>query len=169
MPGRYAHHHERDDLAGEHRFGDAGQLILLILFLGIWIADAFFIKSGSIVSRFIPLWIRIPLSMAFLFGAYYLTTRGMRLVFHEKRAVPLVIRSGVFRVMRHPIYAGCLLFYAALWVLTLSLLTVPVWLLTGLFYWYISRAEETRLINKFGEAYIDYQQQVPMFFPRLKH
>jgi protein-S-isoprenylcysteine O-methyltransferase Ste14 len=169
MIKQHAHHQERDDLAGEHRFGDTGQLILLFLFLGIWTVDALLIKSGSIVSRFIPLWIRIPVSIAFLAGAYVLTTRGMRLVFYEKREVPAVIRSGVFRLMRHPIYSGCMFFYVALWFLTLSLLTVPVLLLTGLFYWYISRTEETRLIGKFGEAYIDYQKQVPMFFPRLKH
>jgi len=26
-------HHNRDDLVGEHRFGDLGQMILLIVFL----------------------------------------------------------------------------------------------------------------------------------------
>jgi hypothetical protein len=29
----------RDDLAGEHRLTDVGQLILAVLFLGVWITD----------------------------------------------------------------------------------------------------------------------------------
>ncbi len=33
-----------EDKNGEHPFGDAGQLILLGLFLIVWVADSFFLK-----------------------------------------------------------------------------------------------------------------------------
>jgi hypothetical protein len=36
---------QRDDLTGEHPFGDAGQIIFALLFLGIWIADSFFFEN----------------------------------------------------------------------------------------------------------------------------
>jgi len=34
----------RDDLAGEHRLGDAGQLILFLVFMAVWITDSFFLN-----------------------------------------------------------------------------------------------------------------------------
>ena len=35
-------HDERPDLTGEHPFGDMGQLILLVIFILVLIADIFF-------------------------------------------------------------------------------------------------------------------------------
>jgi hypothetical protein len=42
--GQKKAHHQRDDLAGEHAVGDAGQLVLACLFAATWIADTFFFQ-----------------------------------------------------------------------------------------------------------------------------
>ena len=44
-------HQNRDDLTGEHAVGDAGQLILAILFAAVWISDAFFLKYSTVFSK----------------------------------------------------------------------------------------------------------------------
>ena len=44
---------------GEHPFGDIGQLILLCLFLGVWIADSFFLRKSTFLSEHFPLYIRL--------------------------------------------------------------------------------------------------------------
>lgn len=36
--------HGRDDLTGEHKFGDMGQLIIVILFFIVWVLDSFVFK-----------------------------------------------------------------------------------------------------------------------------
>jgi len=37
-----------EDLTGEHRLGDAGQLVLFIIFMAVWITDSFFFKYSSL-------------------------------------------------------------------------------------------------------------------------
>ena len=54
-------HHDRKDLAGEHPFGDAGQLILLVLFLLIWGLDSFVFKFSTFLNPGVPDYVRIPL------------------------------------------------------------------------------------------------------------
>jgi hypothetical protein len=56
-------HEKRKDLAGEHVFGDLGQIILLVIFLAVWITDFFFVKYSTQFSEYAPLYIRIPLAI----------------------------------------------------------------------------------------------------------
>ena len=161
-------HHNRSDLAGEHIFGDMGQLILLLLFMGVWITDSFFLHFSDLYTALLPLFVRIILiAIIFIMGGY-LAYDGMRIVFGEVRAEPVVIRKGVFTVIRHPIYLGAILFYAGLLVIKLSLAAVFIWLVIILFYHLISRHEEKLLLNKFGRDYEQYMRDVPMWVPGLK-
>ena len=41
------HHADREDLAGEHKAGDAGQLIFLFVFLIVWVLDSFVLKYST--------------------------------------------------------------------------------------------------------------------------
>ncbi len=52
-------HEGRDDLAGEYKYGDAGQIVLLILFLVVWIADSLIFEYSTQLSTFINPYIRI--------------------------------------------------------------------------------------------------------------
>ncbi len=104
-------HSEHPHLTGEYRWGDTGQLVLLVLFLGIWITDSFVFKYSTFLRDTVPDYIRIPAAGLVLFCAWYLARGGMKAVFGTEREKPEVIRTGVFRIVRHPIYTGALLFY----------------------------------------------------------
>jgi len=56
-------HNDRPDPAGEHPRGDLGQVILFVIFMVLWIADSFFLNYTDFISKTIPLFIRIPLSI----------------------------------------------------------------------------------------------------------
>lgn len=76
-----------------------------------------------------------------------------------------LITDGVYRIIRHPQYAGIfLVIFGQLvhWptVFMLVLAPVIVWL-----YVQLARREETRLIDRFGDQYRKYQQRVAMFVP----
>jgi hypothetical protein len=43
---------------GEHPFGDSGQSILLVLFLGIWVVDSFFLRISTFLYNDISLLVR---------------------------------------------------------------------------------------------------------------
>ena len=52
-------HENREDLAGEHIWGDAGQIILLLIFLVIWVIDSFVLTYSTFLSNYVPLYFRI--------------------------------------------------------------------------------------------------------------
>ena len=160
-------HENRDDLAGEHRFGDAGQLILLITFLAVWVLDSFIFRYSIFVVQYISSYIRIITGVALLIMSLFLVREGMRIVFGEKREKPAVITEGVFGRMRHPLYLGSILFYVGLWSFTLSLFSALLIVIIVGFYHFIARYEEKLLVAKFGEEYERYIRSVPMWIPCL--
>ncbi len=160
-------HGDRIELTGEHVWGDAGQLVLFLIFLVAWVVDSFILKYSTFLSSYIPIYIRLPMALLILSGAVYFARAGLRIVFDEVREQPVVIRNGVFNRVRHPIYLGALLFYAGLIVLTLSVFSFIVWLGIIAFYQFIASYEEKLLLNKFGAEYEKYRSEVPMWLPRL--
>lgn len=168
MHGNKKLHHHRDDLSGEHKIGDAGQLILAIIFVGVWIADSFFLKYTTIFSPYIPDYVKIPVAVILFALAGYMAFTGLSIVFGKVREKPAVIREGVFGVVRHPIYLSEILVYLGFLLMSLSLACVFIWIIIIVFFYYISRYEEKLLLVRFGDEYRQYMKEVPMWFPRLK-
>lgn len=160
-------HHNRDDLIGEHKLGDAGQVVLLILFLLIWILDSFVFNYSTFLAKYVPLYFRIPLGFLDLIYAWWFARSGLRIVFGEKRDKPEVIRKGVFSKVRHPIYLGAILLYLGMILITFSLISVAFWIFIILFYIWISKYEERILTEYFGKEYQEYKNEVPMLLPKL--
>ena len=160
-------HDQRDDLTGEHKIGDIGQIMIVLLFAVIWIADTFFLSYTTYLNQYIHLAIRIPCGAVVLIIAGYLARKSTSIVFGEKREVPAVIRKGVFGVIRHPMYLSEILLYLGLLIMSMSLAALGVWIIAIGFLYYICRYEEKLLVARFGEDYERYMQEVPMCFPRL--
>ena len=159
---------KRDDLTGEHKVGDAGQLILACLFSAIWIADSFFLHYTTFLNSYVPLIVRTALGLVFLGLSGYLAKKGISIVFGDKRDKPSVIRKSVFNFIRHPIYLSEILLYLVFFMFSMSLATLAMLVVAIIFLHYISRYEERLLIARFGEEYIKYMQEVPMWIPRLR-
>jgi len=158
-------HQHRSDLTGEHAFSDIGQVILLIIFLIIWIADSFVFEYSTFLTQYISNYIRVPIALTILTISGLLAGFGLNTVFGKTREEPQVITTGVFSIVRHPIYLGSILLYLGFILLSLSLLSVLVWFIIIMFYYMISRYEERFLTQRFGSAYEGYKKKVPMLFP----
>lgn len=158
-------HEDREDLTGEHKWGDAGQVILFFVFIAVWITDSFILKFSIASVGFIPLWLGLIIAMLILGFSFYLARQGLNIVFKTKRDKPEVIREGVFGIVRHPIYLGSILFYVGLVVITFSLASTAVLLIIISFYYFISKYEEKILVERFGEDYKNYKHNVGMLFP----
>ena len=115
----------------------------------------------------VPDYMRIPMAGVVLFSGWYLARGGMKAVFGTKRAEPLVIKDGVFKIVRHPIYTGALLFYLGSSIITMSIASAVFWILIIVFYILIARYEERILTKEFGEDYLSYKKEAGMLFPRL--
>ncbi|MBU8893594.1 MAG: isoprenylcysteine carboxylmethyltransferase family protein [Bacteroidales bacterium] len=160
-------HEERPDLTGEHPFGDLGQLIFLLIFLIVWIADIFFIRLPDYLELKISLWIQIPPGVVILLYGFYLARKSMKMVFGTKRNTPEIINKKVYDKVRHPMYLGALLFYLGITVLMLSLPLFIIFIAAFIFYNLIARHEEKLLLNQFGDDYANYMKRVRRWTPRL--
>lgn len=158
----------RKDLAGEHKFSDAGQLILACVFMAMWVADSFFFRYTTVLNQNILLIFKIPLGIVLFMLSGYLARKGLSTVFGEERKKPGVIRSGVFGIVRHPIYLGEILLYLGFLMLSTSLAAAVVLIIAIGFLHYISRCEEKLLLARFGKEYERYMGEVPMWIPRLR-
>lgn len=159
-------HDDREDLVGEHPLGDAGQIILFIVFIALWVLDSFVFRFSTFLAGSAPLVIRLVLAGLILAVSFYLGTKSMRIVFNEKRDSPQVIKKDVYSFMRHPMYMAVVLFYMALILATLSLLSLAMGILIFIFYDFIAAYEEKLLEKKLGQDYREYKKEVPRWFPR---
>ena len=157
----------RDDDTGEHTLADAGQLTLFILFMAVWISDAFFLKYSTLLNDYISNNVKIPLGIVILMIAGYMGWDGMRTAFGPVGVTPRVINQGVYGFVRHPIYISEILLYLGLIFLNTSLAAIGVWVIGIGFMYYISRYEERLLLERFGDEYRKYMKDVPMYFPRI--
>jgi len=158
----------RDDLTGEHSYGDAGQLAFALLFFVVWAGDCFFLEYTTQLNEIIPPLIRKPIGVVLLFFAAYCAWSGLSIVFGEVREIPSVIRKGVFGAVRHPIYLSEVLLYLGLFMMNMSLAAFVVWLGASVFLYYLSRHEEKLLLQRFGDDYRSYIQDVGMWIPRFR-
>ena len=151
---------------GEHPFGDAGQLILLGLFLIVWAGDSFFLHKSTFVSDYVPLFIRLAILGLILIPAVYLSMSGHVVVAHGERPNS-VVSKGAFRYVRHPLYLAAILFYLGLAVSTASLLSLALLVIIFLFYNYIASYVVRLLEIKFGEDYLSYKNRTGKWLPRM--
>jgi len=155
-------------LSGEHRWGDAGQLIFFVIFLGVWIADSFVFHYSTFLQSEVPDFIRLAVAGPVLIAGWILARQGLKAVFGTPREKPELIKSGVFRIVRHPVYAGALLFYLGAIIITLSIVSAALWPLIIAFYVYLCKYEERLLTEEFGNDYLEYKRKTGMLFPKFR-
>ncbi|UCE42617.1 MAG: isoprenylcysteine carboxylmethyltransferase family protein [Candidatus Aminicenantes bacterium] len=153
---------------GEHPHGDLGQIIILLGFLAIWILDSFVFRYSTFLAPHVPIYLRLVFAGLILLSAIYLIYSGHRAISDEVLSSPRLLTDGAFSRVRHPIYLAALLFYVFLIALTLSMISVFVFV--GIFFFYntIATYEEKFLEQKFGQVYHDYKKNTPKWIPRFK-
>ena len=79
-----------------------------------------------------------------------------------------IIKTGPYRIVRHPIYTGLILAAAALAILKGNLYSLAGTLLIIIGFWIKARLEEHFLSQQLGpETYAAYRRRVPMLIPFL--
>lgn len=75
--------------------------------------------------------------------------------------------GGSYAFMRHPQYTGIfiVLFGEGIvhWPTVFSLMAIPIIVIV---YVFLARKEERKMVKEFGDEYLEYRRNVPMFFPR---
>ncbi|HEY3248473.1 MAG TPA: isoprenylcysteine carboxylmethyltransferase family protein [bacterium] len=78
---------------------------------------------------------------------------------------PGIVRTGPYRVVRHPVYAAFLSYFLAAWLLMPNLLFSIVTPLAALRIYLQAVYEEAALSARFGPAYQAYMQSTARFIP----
>jgi protein-S-isoprenylcysteine O-methyltransferase Ste14 len=135
---------------------------------------AFLIQPRWVVlTKFeLPIWMRwlgvaIALSGVALFG-WMFRHLGLNVTSTSMpRAKATLVTTGPYRWIRHPMYSAALLLVIAAALLTSNLVVAVCGLIMFILMAARSRLEEARLVEKFGDAYREYQGHTGRFVPRL--
>ena len=99
-------------------------------------------------------------------GFHFLRVKGTPVPFNPP---PEVVTTGPYRYARNPMLTGVFLILFGLGFafgsFSLVLFFTPLFILVNL--WELKKIEEPELVKRFGDTYIDYQRQTPMFIPGL--
>ncbi len=105
-------------------------------------------------------------SMVLIGGGFVVLSRAWPVLFRAQKAGVLA-NSGIYARIQHPQYVGFVLIMVGFllqWPTVLTVLMFPV-LLT--MYWRLALREERENEKRFGDAFRQYANQVPRFFPRV--
>lgn len=161
-------HEHREDLAGEYKWGDIGQLVFVFVFIIGTILDLFLLKLSDSWQEFFLWYFRVVVFILLLLVAGYFAQRAHKKVFHEERKELMVIKTDVYAIIRHPMYFGSILTYLAFVILSASVISLVVFFVVVIFYFYLCRYEEQLLIQKLGDEYKNYMKKVPMLIPWIR-
>jgi protein-S-isoprenylcysteine O-methyltransferase Ste14 len=75
----------------------------------------------------------------------------------------VMLDTGIFGIVRHPLYLGTALWSVALMLVFQSILSVILGIVAIVCFWMASRKEDEFNIKKFGDAYREYMKRVPMW------
>jgi len=152
-------HNRKRDLAGECKWGDPVQFILFFVFMIAVVLDKSVFNFSNNFSSFFPTWARWLAGLISILAGVIFIQDGHR-VFDEVRR-PRVIKEGVFKIVRHPIYLGSIMTYFGFSIISMSVLGFLILLPIAAFYYYISVYEEKLLLEKFGDEYRNYMKETP--------
>ena len=155
-----------NDKSGEHPLGDAGQILLGLLFIIVWSLDSFVMKASIFLSGEVPIYIRIVTTVVLAMTAITLFTKA-HIVVRERIRPVRVISTGIFKYIRHPLYLSSLLLYLGMVVFSLSIISFGLWVVIFLFYNYIAGYEEQIMADKFGAEYQDYKRKTGKWMIKL--
>ncbi len=80
-------------------------------------------------------------------------------------ATTQLVTSGIFRFIRHPLYASLLYLAWGIFFKSPSLLDGCLAIVATAFLYATARADENECISKFGQEYLIYMKKTKMFVP----
>jgi protein-S-isoprenylcysteine O-methyltransferase Ste14 len=148
-------------------FGKLGNLCLFQkqIFVGIFYGTMF----GPSLALKIPLYVGWLVALIglpfFLATAIYFPSKGKPQEGKSSMDVTAVVETGLYSVVRHPQYLGCMLMMLASVLVSQHLLSVLIGVPIALWLYTEIPKEEEGLVLKFGDDYRRYMRDVPRLSP----
>lgn len=140
--------------------------IIPIVFAVVTFIDIAFLL-GDIIARCVPWWIRFPCGGFIMVVAIYLIFTSHKILFSNGHEPPQSLtRKGILNRTRNPMYLGILLVFAAITIITFSVLGLIVFLVYIPIINKMATYEENILEGMFGDEFQRYKKDVPKWIPR---
>ncbi len=108
--------------------------------------------------------VRVMGSVLFVIGVVvFLVCAGQ--IYTSKFTKKGVVRGGLYAYIRHPQYLALGITGLGLSILWPRFLTIVLWLVMTIVYYFLAKDEESRMLNRHGETYGAYMQKTCMFMP----
>ena len=104
--------------------------------------------------------------MLLMIWKYFMQLSGVRWLSHEDVKSKLEVR-GLHRYVRHPLYLGTFVFIWGWFILSPSISFLISSSIITIYTLIALRFEEQKLIEEFGDDYIQYRKKVPSLIPKL--
>jgi protein-S-isoprenylcysteine O-methyltransferase Ste14 len=89
---------------------------------------------------------------------------------HEQASdFPELLTNGPYGYVRHPFYSVLIALNYAISMVFVSIYGIIASTLLISLWWYLAKTEEVDLVRVWGQRYIEYRREVPMFFPTRRH
>jgi protein-S-isoprenylcysteine O-methyltransferase Ste14 len=160
----------RHGIGSEHPLCDRIQFYMLILFFALWGVDSLSLiifGYSSVIFHALTYPLLLTGTIVFLALSFYLISKSHKAVLEQVSDPPKLVDSGVYALVRHPMYLGILLFCIAFLFVSVSLVSIGIWIVFFIFYDRMAAYEEKSLIEILGEAYVAYQRRVSKWLPRV--
>lgn len=110
-------------------------------------------------------WVIVMLvSNAAMFGGLFIMGKAWKQI---HRAGGELTTTGLYQWVRHPQYSALFLITVGMLIQWPTVITAAMWPILMLMYYRLARREEREMASRFGDKYVTYRQQVPMFWSRL--
>ena len=146
--------------------------LLTVLFVVVALQVDKFLELPKLLPETLNLVLSLPiLSLALFMMGWsvfnFLKVKGTPVPFNPP---PKLVTTGPYAYTRNPMLTGIFLLLFGLGVffrsISLVLLFTPLFIFINA--WEVKTIEEPELEKRFGEEYVEYKKQTPMFFLRLK-
>lgn len=108
----------------------------------------------------------MPIGLIITGFGLLLIVAGWRPIYRAKEEL---VTKGIYRYVRHPQYLGLILVTFGWLIHWPTVPTAIMWPILVAMYYRLAKKEEKEMEERFGDRYLIYKEEVPMFIPRLSN
>ncbi|HUY00656.1 MAG TPA: isoprenylcysteine carboxylmethyltransferase family protein [Candidatus Deferrimicrobium sp.] len=129
--------------------------------------DGLLLHISAPITGIIPWYVNLGLFIFFIVLSLPFMIRAYRTLYGGGKSGPdHLITDGIFAQVRNPMYFGIILIYLAVVVLSMSLITLVVWIVIIFIYNWLSNQEEKVLEDIYKDDYPEYKKRTSKWVPR---
>ena len=136
------------------------------IFTIVILLDSLVFKFSILLNDFVPWIVRLILFIVVIVVSFAFIRASHNILFRRPENHDELITDGILAHVRNPMYFGVLLIYLAFIFLSISLISIALWIVIIVIYDKLATFEEKQLEKLFGERYLEYKKKTPKWIPR---